>query len=520
MVSRNSFRKLSFARLGVEYLERREMLSVGSLSAEAPVCVKVVNQPVKHLTILPGAANKVLAQYKMGAVGRNFTEFSGLTVTSVGNQYFSQNVIGLRLMADMDGIAKNGCESQIAYGQVDWQKGVADLNSYWYQPVMVQPGSSLKLQVVADFSSYLMGDRVALNLVEARFNTLDGQFVSGNSVKYTGVKPVLHKMKSNAVYFSQDWNSEVSTAYAGQKDITLFKSQAWSRTPTVLQKLDFVVSQGDLKNGTNYSLWVTKWDQGVNVTSCVQSGAKPVRDKVTFNLGNKGLLLDSVGCQLEVHCDGASTLAKDPTLSIAFGSGFKAKELGGKALKGVATNGGEGQFQVWTSQSPLFNFEYASAPGLYVSEIGVQQSWLALPGTQDITLDQFNVYANVDGMMINQVVIGAQQGHLLSCTNYTLWADMDGNGVVETQIANGVLSVVNIGGVYSFAEVFKPMFYAEVGFVTRMEVHADVTENPMTTTLQTSLATVAAVKDGDLVDNVFLTNRNQPFWTFEDGDLG
>jgi len=145
---------------------------------------------------------------------------------------------------------------------------------------------------------------------------------------------------------------------------------------------------------------------------------------------------------------------------------------------------------------------------------------LALPGTQDITLDQFNVYANVDGMMINQVVIGAQQGHLLSCTNYTLWADMDGNGVVETQIANGVLSVVNIGGVYSFAEVFKPMFYAEVGFVTRMEVHADVTENPMTTTLQTSLATVAAVKDGDLVDNVFLTNRNQPFWTFEDGDLG
>jgi hypothetical protein len=528
LVKESAMRKvtrLSFVRLGCESLERREMLSVSSLSAEAPVCVKVLNQPVKHLTILPGATDKVLAQYKVSAVGRSFTEFTGMTVVSAGNQYFSQNITGLRLMADMDGNAKNGCETPVAYGQVDWQTNMATLDTYWYQPIMVQPGSPVKMQVVVNFGSHLTGNRIGLGLVEARFKTLQGdQPVAPESVKYAGVKPVLHVMKPNVAYFSQDWNSEESTAYVGQKDITLFKFQAWTRfqdNPTALQKLDFVASQGDLKNCANYSLWVTKWDKGVEVTSCLQDGVKPTRDKVSFNLGRKGLALDN-GCQLEVHCNVADVLAKDPSLSLTFGSGFKVKEQKtNKALKGVAINGGEGQIQVWTSQSSLFNFETASDPGLYVSEIGSQLGWSVAPGTQNIVFDQFNVYANTDGMTINQVVIAAQQGYLFSCTNYTMWADIDGDGAVETLLANGVLSVVKIGDSYSFAEVFKPLFYAEAGIMTRMEIHADVVDNPASTSLQTSLATVSAVKDNSLVDQVFLTNRDQPFWTFdENGGYG
>jgi hypothetical protein len=398
---------------------------------------------------------------------------------------------------------------------VDWQTNMATLDTYWYRPILVQPGSPLKLQVVANFSTYLTGDRIGLNLVEARFNTLqDGQPVLGNSVKYSGVKPVLHAMKSNAVFFSQDWKPEVSTAYAGQKDLTVFKFQAWSRAqdkPTILQKLDFVASQGDLKNGTNYSLWVTSWDQGVNVTSCLRDGIKPVRNKVSFNLGNKGIALNSSSCQFEVHCDVADTLAKDPTLAVTFGSGFKAKEQGGKALKGVAVNGGEGQFQVWTSQLPLlFNFEVASAPGLYVSEIGSQLGWSVMPGTQDITLDQFNVYANTDGTMINQVVIDATYGNTNSCENYTLWWN-----------SNGVNCVIAYGHFEGNSVVFDFQFHVAAGLLSRLEVHADVTENPVSTNLQTSLTTVSAVKDNSLVDQVFLTNRDQPFWVFDDeGGVG
>jgi len=511
-------RKLSFTRLGCEFLERREMLSAGSLSAEAvSACVKMTTQPVKHVTILPGSADKVLAQYRASAVGRNFTEFTGMTVVSAGNQYFSQNITGLRLMADMDGNVKNGCETQIASGYVDWETGMTALEVNQYQQVLVQPGSPVKMQIIANFSQYLMGSRIGLGLVEARFNTLqDGQPVLNDSVKYAGVKPVLHVMKSNAAYFSQDWNPEVSTAYAGQKDITLFSFQAWTRSQdkvTVLQKLDFVASQGDLKNGTNYSLWVTKWDKGVEVTSCLQDGVRPVRDKVSFNLGrNKGLTLNN-GCQLEVHCDGAAKLAKDPSLALTFGTGFKVKEQkSNKALKGVAVSGGEGQIQVWTSQSPLFELEYASDPGLYVSEIGSWLGWTVPPGAQDITLDQFNVYASGSDMEVNWMLITAEQGSLFSCTNYTLWVDLDNNGSAETLLANGALVIFNDNGNWVFAEAFSPTIALQDGGTWRMEVHADVVDNPSTPILQTSLKDAGAVVGGLSVDKVFMTKRGQPFW--------
>lgn len=523
-------RRLSFVRLGAEMLERREMLSAGGLPAAPTTLVNVANQSVPKLTILPGATDKVLAQYKVSAVGRSFSELTSMTFMSAGSQYLAQDANGLRLMADMDGNAKNGCETQIAYGQIDWQTKLIIMNVYQWQPAWVQPGSPLKVQLVANFSPYLTGDRVGAGLVKADFCNLRGQPIFGDSVKYSGVLPVLHTLKSNAIYFSQQWQPEVSTAYAGQKGIVLFKFQAWTQSqdkPTLVQNLDFVASQGDLKNGVNYSLWVTKWDQeqGADVTFCLQDGVKPLSGKVSFNLKGKGFVLDS-GSQFEVRCDGANTLAKNPSLALSFGSGFKAKELKtGQALKGVAINGGEGQFQILTSQSPLFNFKPATAPGLYVSEIQTGYGWSVSPGAQDLVFDAFSVYTKDTGDSLTQVVVDTAGGNkldLFDCTNYTLWYDSDGNGVVDTVLAKGGLSIVTVGGELTIDVAFNFQLSLGAGTMTRLEVHADVIDSPPTHGLQASLAGVSAMDVNSQAVDTALANASQPFWTFNGygGGLG
>lgn len=479
-------KSLKTRRLGMESLERRELL--------APLFT-VANDRVPSLRILPGGENELLSRETIRATASvGILEELNFAVVS-GN---ANDLRSVSLMADGKVIATS-------YGYF------GDLLKMNLNIPMTVGAIPRNVQFVASFSTYMQGDKFAVQLVGAEFSDLNGQAVPDGNVKYSGVKPVVHTLVNNAVFFSQNWQPEVATAFAGQKNIPVFSFQAWTAfgdKPTVVQNMEFVASQGNLKNGINYSLWQNKWTSGGNVQICLQSGVRPFNGKVVFG---HDFVLDN-GYQFEIHCDGANTLANDPSLSLAFGHGFKAKELKtNKQLHGVVENGGEGQIRISNGQSSIFNFRVAPVPGVYVSEIQTGFGWQVSPGAQGLLLDAFSVYGNYapgDSAWLTQVVVDAVQGDLNSCTNFVLRA---GNSL----IANGFF----VGNQVVFQNF---QFLVSSGY-TRLEVRADVLADPVSSGLQTTLKSVSVMGTQPIGNRPLVTDylfRNQPNWTFLDENQG
>jgi hypothetical protein len=275
--------------------------------------------------------------------------------------------------------------------------------------------------------------------------------------------------------------------------------------PILLQNLDFVAGQGSLSNGTNYKLLQHTWLNGKDVVTTIQTGVKPsANGKISFT--NSVLVANN--CNLEVQCDGAVTLAKDPTLSLMLSSSVKAKDAKtGKQLSGVGLNGsGAGQIQVYNySQSGiLYRFAVAKT-GLNVAEIG--NYYGGNPGTSvgasDITLELFNVYAKDVGQYVNQVVIGVASGSLGECANYKLWWN-----------SNGVDCVLASGQVVGKTVVFNFQFHVAAGLLSRLEVHADVLATSANMGIQTTLKSVAGIDDNNKKSAVDYIHASQPLWSF------
>jgi len=493
-------------KLRVESLEPRQMLAGGTVldppvsTVPSPNHVQVTSLKVPKLDILPGGLNKVLAEFNMRTTSGQVSRLMGMDFVGVAG-HLAWDTNGFRLMADMNGRASDGCETPIAYGRADYATETVRLD------VTGQPfwagTTARKVQLVGDFNSRLNSDSVAVQLAYADFSDARGRLVPEESVKYSGVAPVVHRLSSAGFWVSQRWQPEFSTAYTGEKNVSLFSFDMGanqSDRPVSEQTLEFVKVQGSMKNCQSYSIWITRWQPELNAyaTTCLQAGVKPVNEKLLFKLGK--FVLDG-GYQFTVRADVASNLASDTTLSLTFGKGWKAKDLNtGKALKGVAIGGGEGQIQIWKSQSPVINFVKVTSPRLYVSETSTGYGWEVSPYASNLMFESLKVYANGVDANITQIVIGAAQGDLSDCTNYKLWGKQ-----------NGVDIILATGQAVGEKMVFNFQYLVFAGTSAYFEVHADVAASPVGTSLRTRLTGV--VSSTAIVDGIFA--RDQAPWSWQ-----
>ena len=506
--------------LRMEWLENREMLAGGGISVELlpPVPVelsttffKVVNQKVPAQDILPGARDVVLAELKLSAVGRNFGRLTeALAIPAMGSASLNQSAYNYTLRADLNDNPNDGCEAIISYASADWQTDLLTFNVT--KPVWVR-NAPITIQVVAgNVSTWLSGDKLGVEVAEVSFRDLRNRVVPPENVKYLGVSPVLHNLEKEIVYVNQQYDPGMTAAYAGQKEVPLLTFYAWGNGAS-LTDVDFVASQGDLNNVSDFSLWANDWRGSPWV---VQDNVVPKDGKVSFDLG-EGFVS---GAQYQVKGDIATTLVgADPMMKMSFpknGEGLAGIEIeSGIPLRGVAVNGsGAGQIQVWTSESTLYLLNPSVEGHFYVSEVGVRNSYSVWPGQKNVEFATFDVMYAGSVAFLTQVRVSAAEGVITDAENWKLWQDTNRDGYVDQAIADGVLVGDQV--------VFDGSCLSKAGWkANELEVHADIVKEPSGEGLRIKIDEVAAdvISDAGPMaplpsDLIHLFSARQPYRKF------
>ena len=334
--------------LVLETLEDRFLLSGTTTPRIAPVplpTVQVTNLAMKVGDFLPGAVNKPVAEFSAKTIGRTYARLNEmLFIPAYGSEQLSQNVWQFLLKADLNGRSHDGCEATIGYGYSDWQTDVVDINLY--RQVWIRPLYPLRLELTANFSRYMSGDTIGVELAQAVFSDLRGQPVPDYQVQYRGVEPVLHKMEFRMLSVSQQPTGNSSTAVsAGQKDVDLLEFYAWSNVE-FSASVAFVATEGSLQNAENYRIVRKSFD---GTPDYVVQGTL-IDNKLVFDFG--GSTWQGGSWKLLADIKSADQLPADPRLKLSFlsdSSGISATDLEtGGLLRGFSLNGvGEGQIQLW-----------------------------------------------------------------------------------------------------------------------------------------------------------------------------
>ncbi|MFH0770146.1 MAG: DUF4215 domain-containing protein [Candidatus Peregrinibacteria bacterium] len=141
------------------------------------------------------------------------------------------------------------------------------------------------------------------------------------------------------------------------------------------------------------------------------------------------------------------------------------------------------------------------------NELTIAVKPLAFTGTavanqKNINLLWFETRAEVQDVLFTGATFDAAEGSLLNASNYTLWVDTDGNGVVDTILQSGAFAQ---NGKVNFGLLAGRGYVIPKERTTVFEVHGDVVSSlqPQTTiqlkfaTNQSDYVRAKAVKSGD-----------------------
>jgi hypothetical protein len=370
-------------RLNFELLEDRCLMSAGVLlPPPRPVTVPTVKLtilPQAPLDILPGQQQVPIATMTVATSGHTFARLEEmLLVAAYGSEPLGWNVKDFILKADLNGKSKDGCEAVIGYAQAD-ANDLVDFNIY--RPVLTRP-KPLRLEVDADFNSYLSGDQIGVEPAQAFFGTLRGDELPDDHVVYGGVDPVIHTMENHiAEMYQLAMNGDVALVVAGQRNISLLKFGTWSNT-NVTATMSFVALQGSLQNATNYQLVNANYDGTVNQ---IISGTV-ANNQLIFTIGNQLNHGDSWTVYGDIQP--ADKLTKDLHLQLGFvtsPNGFSVTDLTTNLpMRGFILNGlGVGQVQMYAypSQATVYTIQI---PSITVTSPNGSESWI-IGSTHDIT---------------------------------------------------------------------------------------------------------------------------------------
>jgi hypothetical protein len=131
----------------------------------------------------------------------------------------------------------------------------------------------------------------------------------------------------------------------------------------------------------------------------------------------------------------------------------------------------------------------------------------AVTNQKNITLLRFQPSPDVQDILFTGATFDAVQGSLLNAQNYTLWADTNGDKMVDTKLQSGVAA--QQGKVIFGALVGGGFVLPKSGTIATLEVHADVASTLTGTqaTLQLKFATSLSdyVKAQKLADGSSIT---------------
>ncbi|OGZ64447.1 MAG: hypothetical protein A3A98_03025 [Candidatus Staskawiczbacteria bacterium RIFCSPLOWO2_01_FULL_40_39] len=349
----------------LEALEDR-LVPAGALRPRIPVpmpWVRVINQQVAPLDILPGASNQPIAAMTLKTVGprgsRGFARLDEMIfIPASGSDSLAQNVRGFTLRADMNGVAADGYEKIISYASADWESDVVDFTVF--RPVWVRSSHPVRMQVVADFWNYLSGDSLGMELAHASFKNLRNATVPDRYISYRGAEPALHTLESHMIDIYQVPMEPASAIVSpGQKNVSLLQFQAWSNA-AVLTSVSFIASQGSLQNAENYRLVHT--DNNGFQDNIIQGAF--VDDKLIFSFTTQPFQpMGTWTVQADIKPPGS--LSGDMRLQLSFihaGFGFSATDLEtgnllrGFIFRGVSEDQNGGQVQLWASEDSATSY--------------------------------------------------------------------------------------------------------------------------------------------------------------------
>lgn len=318
-------------------------LSKVEAAPKLPAMVRVTNIKVPTLTILPGGTGKVLAAWDVTAVGGQPVRFTDFSVMSdLGINRITSTVTEIKIKADSNGKGRDGCEDTIGYADIDQVINAVDIRIT--RPPLFRAGKTLRVQLEADFYLWMAGDAISLKLSEAKFTGQRNNPVADNRIRYTGVQPVLHTLRSDFLSLFQWTDGEIGIAVPGQQDVPVLRFWAAPIGTTVAVRTEFVALQGSLENVRSFTLLADRdWD---DVMEVVQADIWPNHDGtlVFYFIGE-----EDRGSNYEIRADMA-----DAFVSGSFQLGFTnpndavmAVDMDtGEPLQGLRFNGsGEGQVQ-------------------------------------------------------------------------------------------------------------------------------------------------------------------------------
>jgi len=501
----------------------------GSQMGPAPLTVtqptiQANNNWIPTLDILPGAQNKLIADYTFNSQNRAYGQLDELILLSaVGSATSAAN---FTIKADLDGNVQNGCETVIGNGSPDYNTGVADITMSCKND-WVRLGQTLHVQVYGNVNSWMnTGDtKLGVELASAGFRDLRGNPVSDSSVNYVGTNPILHTLESATLNVSQQTSLPYASANAGDKGVVFLKGNLNGNNSTV-DTLTFGASAGNLSDGANFTLrYDTNYDGSYNssVVGAVSGG------KLIFNLTPQKV---SSG-EFEVTGD----VVAAPTgkiLAVAFpgtsGCVTGHNVVTGKPLQGIWVAGPNSspsapingyQIQLYCSASFSTTYNLVTKPAdLVVTESGGVQEWSNVQTANagdDIIVDSGMLATSSSNLIVNHMAFVTVNGTSfgVASSNYSLW--LDGNNVST--------------GVFVGTQLLFDKFTATVSPGTNVvyEVHATAPDPLPNTSLQVQLAGpsattpgITATKNGVAltVDKVFEQTAWSPMWMLGSYGLG
>jgi hypothetical protein len=446
--------------LRMEQLE--DILTLAGVPIPVPVQIaspslKVNTLPTPPAIIVPGQSDVPLARFDISANGHSYGRLDELMlVPAGGSEMLAQNITGLHLWADVngkkgDGPRNDGYEVNLGYAQASWQTDVVDFTGM-YRPEWAGPSSVLHLEVTADFSGYLSGSAIGVDVAWVGLRDLRDQPVPDTNVAYAGASPTLQKMLSATMQASQQQQPQAASVLPGDQ-INPMQFYLWNNnaSPT---GVTLVASQGSLLEASGYKMtqdWNYDGVPDVTVQGVVTIKTDGSNGKLYFDFGKTG----AMGGTFDVYATAGKVVGKDPFFKLDFpadGSGLTGTDLNtGKPLQGVAVNGsGPGQVRLYANQLWSTVYTIVSPPAeVVVKEIAAPPMIATANPGDTIVLDSFTIHDDnstaQNPAVVNHVAIVATQGDLrYSVVNYALWADTDNDHVVDTKLAKG--SVVTTVG--------------------------------------------------------------------------
>ena len=158
-------------------------------------------------------------------------------------------------------------------------------------------------------------------------------------------------------------------------------------------------------------------------------------------------------------------------------------------IEGLST--GDSVTDVRPGGSITGNFHRIASPELNIAVKSIGTSDTAVKNSKNINLLRFEARAGeAEDVLLTSAIFEANAGNLNNAQNYALWADTDGDSVVDTILEDGVAAQ---NSQVSFDELATGGFVIPSEETVMFEVHANISASLTTSSLQLRFATGSSV---------------------------